>query len=273
MKKYFQNKIIIITGGGAGLGRALALELARAAAIIHILDIHGDRANETHDLIVKIGGMAISHQVDVTNYPHLSEVIEAIYHKEGKIDILINNAGMSMTGEVRDFELDHWRRTIELNLMGVIHGITIIYPMMVNQGFGQIVVISSMAGLAPVPLIAPYLSSKYALVGLSRVLRTEGESLGVKVNLVCPGRLDTTLLDNSEILNVDRDRFLLKVPFRAVSLSRAVQIIVKGMIKNRSMILFPAFVRWMWWADRYFPFILKPFFRYSLRQFRSLRRD
>jgi short-subunit dehydrogenase len=114
-------------------------------------------------------------------------------------------------------------------------------------------------------------TSKYALVGLSRSLRLEGKDLGVKVNLVCPGRLDTTLLDASEIVNVDREKFLSKVPFGAVSLTRAVQIILKGIVRNRPMIVFPAYVRWMWWADRYIPFVLKPFFRYSLRQFRSLR--
>jgi hypothetical protein len=85
--------------------------------------------------------------------------------------------------------------------------------------------------------------------------------------------LDTSLLDASEILNVDREKFLSKVPFSAVPLSKAVGIIVNGMINNRAMILFPAYVRWMWFADRYFPFLLKPFFRYSLRQFRSIRLD
>ena len=273
MKKYFQDKTIVITGGGSGLGRALAIEMARSHASIHILDIRGDHAGETMDLIIEMGVSAISHQVDVTDYSQLSATMEGIYRKEGKIDILINNAGMSMTGEIRDLALDHWQRTIELNLMGTVHGIHIVYPMMVRQGFGQIVVISSMAGLAPIPVIAPYVTSKYALVGLSRSLRLEGEDFGVKVNLICPGRLDTTLLDASEILNVDREKFLSKVPFSSFPLSKAVRIIVKGMIHNRAMILFPAYVRWMAWADRYFPFLLKPFFRYSLRQFRSLRRE
>jgi NAD(P)-dependent dehydrogenase (short-subunit alcohol dehydrogenase family) len=273
MKKYFQDKTIVITGGGSGMGRALAIEMACSHASIHILDIDGDRAGETVDLIVKKGGKAIFYPVDVTDYYQLSVMIESIYSMEGKIDILINNAGMSMTGEVRDLELGHWQRTIGLNLMGTVHGIHTVYPMMVRQGFGQIVVISSMAGLAPIPLIAPYATSKYALVGLSRSLRLEGKDLGVKVNLVCPGRLDTSLLDASEILNVDREKFLSKVPFSAVPLSKAVGIIVNGMINNRAMILFPAYVRWMWFADRYFPFLLKPFFRYSLRQFRSIRLD
>lgn len=273
MKKYFQDKVIIITGGGSGLGRALAIRMARFAARIHILDIHRNHAIETKDQIAKMDGMASYHQVDVTDYNQLSEIFDHILRKEGRIDILINNAGMSITGEVQDLKLDHWRKSVELNLMGSVHGITVVYPLMVKQGFGQIVIISSMAGLAPIPLIVPYVTSKYALVGLSRSLRLEGESLGIKVNTVCPGRLDTALLDSSEILGVNREQFLKKVPFRAVSLSKAVQIIMKGIISNRSMILFPAYVRWLWWAERYMPFILNPFYRYSLKQFRKFKRD
>lgn len=271
MNQYFQGKVVIITGGGSGLGRALAMRIGSLSARIHILDIQEERAQKTRDSIRGVGGMAFSQQVDVTDYEHYKSVLSEIYRTEGRIDILINNAGMSMTGEVRDLEIDHWQRTIRLNLMGTVHGIDVVYPGMVRQGSGQIVVISSMAGLAPIPLIGPYVTSKYALVGLSRSLRLEGKGLGVKVNLVCPGRLDTTLLDASEIVNADRQRFLSKVPFGSVSLPRAVQIILKGIILNRPMIVFPAYVRWMWWAERYSPFMLRPFFRYSLRQFRSLR--
>jgi NAD(P)-dependent dehydrogenase (short-subunit alcohol dehydrogenase family) len=271
MKNYFQDKIIIITGGGEGLGRALAIGMANLNAKIHILDIQRKYAEKTRDVILASGGRAKSHPVDVTDYEQLKAVMEDIIGEENKIDILVNNAGMSMTGEARDLKLVHWQRIITLNVMGTIHGITIVYPWMVRQGFGQIVVISSMTGLAPLPLITPYVTSKYALVGLSRSLRLEGKDLEVKVNLVCPGRLDTSLLDTSEILKVDREKFLSKIPFRAMPLSKAVNIILKGIVRNRSMILFPAYVRWMWWTDRFFPLLLKPFFRYSLRQFRSLR--
>ncbi len=272
MKNYFQDKVTVITGGGGGLGRALAVEMAHSFATIHLLDIDFNRGTETKDLILQLGGMVTYHQVDVTDYNQLHKVIDNIFRKEGRIDILVNNAGMSITGEVRDLLLDHWRKPVELNLMGVVHGISIVYPLMAEQGSGQIVIVSSMAGLAPLPLIAPYVASKYALVGLSGSLRMEGEALGVKVNLVCPGRLDTSLLDSQEILQVDRKQFLKKVPFKAVPLSKAVRIILKGIMANRSSIVFPAYVRWMWWVERYMPFLLKPFYRYSLRQFRRLRK-
>ncbi|MBS0000785.1 MAG: SDR family oxidoreductase, partial [Cyclobacteriaceae bacterium] len=231
------------------------------------------RGEMARDEIIKAGGKAFAYTVDITDPKEFSRVIDEIYSREGRIDVLINNAGMSITGEARDMSLDHWRKTIELNLMGSIHGIVLVYSMMAGQGSGQIVNVSSMAGLAPIPLIVPYVTSKYALVGLSRSLRMEGKLLGVKVNLVCPGRLDTTLMDSSEIIQANRESFLARVPFKAVTLDKAVSKILKGMVRNRGVLVFPGYVRWMWWMERYFPGLLKPFYRYSLRQFRKIRHE
>jgi len=271
MKKYFQDKVIVITGGGAGLGQALAIEMAHHNARIFVLDINKNWAKETSEMILQNGGKASYYQVDVTDFEQLSDIIEKIYKTEGKIDILINNAGISVTGEVRDMHLKHWSKAINLNLMGVIHGITIVYPKMVKQGFGQIVNIASMAGLAPVPFISPYVTSKYAVVGLSRSLRLEAQGLGVKVNLVCPGRLNTSILDHSMMVNVDKKKLQSNVPFNAMPLTKAVNKILKGIVINKSLIIFPPYVRWLWLADRYFPLILKPFYRYSIKQFRKMR--
>ncbi len=271
MRKYFWEKVIVITGSGAGLGRGLATKIAQYGARVIVLDIRMDWAKETAEMILQNGGKASHFQVDVTDYEQMTSIIGKIENREEKIDILINNAGISVTGEARDLHLTQWRKAIDINLMGVVHGIEIVYPKMVKQGFGQIVNISSMAGLAPIPLISPYVTSKYALVGLSRSLRMEAKDLGIKVNLVCPGRLDTSIFDHSEIVCADKKKLQQKVPINAMPLSKAVLKIMKGMVANRSIIIFPGYVRWLWIMDRYFPFILRPFYRYSLKQFRKLR--
>jgi NAD(P)-dependent dehydrogenase (short-subunit alcohol dehydrogenase family) len=271
MINYFQGKVIVITGGGSGLGLALAIEMAHLQAKVHVLDIK----DETFSVAGEWGppaGINISfHQTDVTNYDQFSQVIGNIYEMEERIDVLINNAGINITGEARDMSIEHWKKTLNVNLMGTVNGIAMVYSRMARQSSGQIVNISSMAGLAPIPLISPYVTSKYAIVGLSRSLRQEAKDLGIKINLVCPGRLNTNIMESSDILQVNRDKFMDQVPFDAISLPVAVKKIIRGMIANKPLIIFPAYVRWLWWADRYLPFILKPFYRYSINKFRKLR--
>jgi len=273
MKKYFQGKVILITGGGAGLGRALSLEMARCGARLHVLDLSTDKAIDTKEWIIREGGSVRFHKADVTDFAHFSQLIDAIYESDGRIDVLINNAGINITGEARDMQKEHWYNPLNINLMGTVNAISLVYPRMVGQGSGQIVNIASMAGLAPIPLISPYVASKFAVVGLTRSLRLEAEGLGIKINLVCPGRLNTSILESSDILKVNREEFMKQIPFAPMPLPAAVKKIIRGMIANKPMIIFPGYVRWLWWADRYLPFVLKPFYRYSLIKYRKLRTE
>lgn len=268
---YFKKKVVLITGGANGLGRALSIFLAKAGSELIILDIDTVKAAKTVTEIIESGGSCRFIKLDVTNYVQYEKIISGLYKSGREIDILINNAGMNLTGEVRDLKLDDWDKIIQLNLMGVVNGITLMYPLMVKQGRGQIVNIASMAGLAAIPLVAPYVATKFGVVGLSNVLRMEGKEFGIRVNTVCPGRLETDLLECSEIIGVDRKNFLDKVPMKAFPPERAVKKIVAGMMKNKPYIVFPSYVKWLWWTYRFFPWILQPFYRYSIRQFRKLR--
>jgi short-subunit dehydrogenase len=271
MINYFKGKVIVITGGGAGLGRALAIEMARLQGRVHILDIKDYDFSLVGEGILPAGLNISFHVTDVTKYDQFSRVIGNIYEMEERIDVLISNAGINITGEARDMKIEHWKKTLNVNLMGTVNGIAMVYSRMAQQGSGQIVNISSMAGLAPIPLISPYVASKYAIVGLSRSLRHEAKDLGIKINLVCPGRLNTGIMKSSDILQVNRQKFMDQIPFNAMPLPVAVKKIIHGMIANKPIIIFPAYVRWLWWADRYLPFMLIPFYRYSINKFRKLR--
>ena len=268
---YFTGKIVLITGGGGGLGRALALRISIRGARIYIMDINRDGGEETVRMIREAGGVARFMMGDACRIEDFKSVLDRLASLENRIDILINNAGMSITGEIRDLNIEHWKKVIDLNLMGAVNGISAVYPEMVRRGSGQVVNIGSMVGLAPIPLIAPYMTSKYALTGLTRSLRYEGKGLGIRVNLVCPGRLETALLDSSEVLGADRELFFKEIPFRAYPVIKAAERIIRGMIRNESMILFPAYVKWLWWAERFVPYLVVPFYRYSIKKFREIR--
>lgn len=122
---------------------------------------------------------------------------------------MFNNAGTAIQGETRDLAVHHWRNVIEVNLLGVIHGAISAYSVMEKQGHGQIVNISSLAGLIPVPKEIPYCTSKWAIVGFSNSLRVEGADLGFKVNLVCPGMMQTPIHESTAVVNVDKDKLTL----------------------------------------------------------------
>jgi NAD(P)-dependent dehydrogenase (short-subunit alcohol dehydrogenase family) len=119
-----------------------------------------------------------------------------VVQQSGAIDYLFNIAGITIAGEARDLSREIWRKVIDVNLNGVINTTVYAYQQMVRQGHGYIVNMASVQGLVPVPIEAPYVASKYAVVVLSQALRVEGCELGVKVSEVCPGMVETPIFDS-----------------------------------------------------------------------------
>ena len=129
-------------------------------------------------------------------------MVEETAAAHGRLDYLFNNAGMAIGGDARDLTLDHWRRVLDVDLYGVLHGTLAAYPIMASQGFGHIVNTSSAAAFFPDPGSAPYCTAKHAIVGLSLSLRLEGADLGVKVSCVCPGFVRTNVYQNAGVVNM-----------------------------------------------------------------------
>jgi NAD(P)-dependent dehydrogenase (short-subunit alcohol dehydrogenase family) len=182
----FVGAVAIVTGGGAGIGAALAAALTARGARVVVADIDPSRAQAP----VGRGEALEGHQVDVTDAAALTALIDDVAARFGRLDYVFNNAGVSVTGDARDLELAHWRKVIDVNLMGVVHGTHAAYRVMTRQGHGHIVNIASLAGLIPLPTNVPYATSKHAVVGLSLSLRAEGAALGVRVSAVCPGFIE-----------------------------------------------------------------------------------
>lgn len=191
----FAGASALVTGAGSGIGEALAKALAARGARVVVTDRRGEEAARVAAAIRAASGDAEHETLDVRDAVAFGSVVERVFSTHGRLDYLFNNAGIGVAGEVKDFSLQDWRDILDVNVLGVIHGVHAAYPRMVRQGFGHIVNTASMAGLMPAPLVAAYAMSKHAVVGLSRSLRAEAVHYGVRVSALCPGVVRTAIID------------------------------------------------------------------------------
>ena len=189
---YWQNKSAVITGGGSGIGKALGEGLARRGAQVWLSDVDGAAAEAAARAI---GANAHGLALDVTDAAAVAAHVQEVAHEHGRIDAVFNNAGIGVGGDLRELNLDHFDRSIDVNIRGVIHGVLAAFPLMKEQGGGSIVNTASAAGLLGLPLMAPYAMSKHAVVGLTNSLRLEAAEHGVRMNVLCPTAIETPLLE------------------------------------------------------------------------------
>lgn len=269
---YFKGKVAIVTGGASGLGLALCEELGRRGVKVVPVDINQEGAQQVAADITSAGGEAIYGYLDVTVYENAERIVRDIVRKYGRIDLMFSNAGLAIQGETRDLAVHHWRTVIDVNLFGVLYSAIAAYRVMAKQGSGQIVNISSLAGLIPLPKEIPYCTSKWAVAGFSNSLRVEGADLGVKVNLVCPGLMRTPIHQSTALVNVEKARLAEPMPQKYfVAPAEAAKIILRGVEQNRAIIIFPFYARFIWWMYRLNPAFFYFGFRKMIRDFRKVR--
>jgi NAD(P)-dependent dehydrogenase (short-subunit alcohol dehydrogenase family) len=231
-----RDRIAIVTGGASGIGRALCLELGRRGAQVTVTDIDAEAAKAVAGQIAANGGKAAGRRLDVTDAAEVKRLIDEVAAREGRIDLLFNNAGIGIGGEAQYLSLEDWRRLLEVNLFGVIHGVHAAYPLMVAQRSGHIVNTASIAGLFPFPIALPYTASKHAVLGFSLGLRAEAAALGVKVSVVCPGGIDTKIWQRSVLRGQDKERAMAHLR-PMMSADRCARAILRGVARNRGTIL------------------------------------
>ena len=274
--EYFKDKIAIVTGGASGMGRAVCEQMGRHGATVVVADINHDGAKEVAESIVAAGGKARAVHLDVTQREDVHDLVNETAREHGRLDLIFNNAGIGILGDERDKTQAHWDKIIDINLHGVLHGTTAAYPLMIEQGFGQIVNMASMAGYIPSPMDAAYGTTKHAVVGLSLSLRDEAASLGVKVSAVCPGFIKTPIIFNTPILNVSvtREEIEESLPdWLYMDQNKAGTAILKGIARNRAMIVFPFHARVAWWLMRLYPPLFDRIGRLQIKTFRKARKE
>jgi NAD(P)-dependent dehydrogenase (short-subunit alcohol dehydrogenase family) len=271
-KDVFSGKVAVVTGAASGIGRAVAARLGSLGATVYAADINEPGAKQTASAITGAGGNSYAAKLDVTKSAEIKKLIDNVAKKHGRLDYMFNNAGIAIVGETRDMTDEHWKKIIDINLMGVLAGTLAAYRVMVRQGFGHIVNTASLAGLLPVPLETSYSLTKYAVVGLSTSLRGEGADLGVKVSVVCPGFIRTPILDNYIPVGFNRADLTDK-PKKMTDVNDAAHIILKGVAKNKSIILVGSDAHIAWFLYKIWPGLVDFIGRKAMDNLRKIRKE
>ena len=187
------NALCVVTGAGSGIGRATAVALAQRGARLVLTDIDLHRL----DTVSRELGAAVvlAKVVDVGDRVQMAALAEECHQLQAGVDVLINNAGVGQASGILDTSLADWDQTLRVNLMGVVYGCHFFVPAMVARGRGHVVNLSSMLGFFPTPRVIAYQASKFAVLGLTLSMRTELAGTGVNATAICPGLINTSIID------------------------------------------------------------------------------
>jgi len=190
----FKDKITLVTGGACGLGRAIVRCFANEGALVIILDKAEEEAGNTARGIESQGGRAVALKVDATQGKEVTNVVDEIAEKWGRIDILINNIGWNECVPFLETDEELWRTSLDINLLVPMRFCHAVLPYMVKQQYGRVVNIASIAGRQPRPMAVTYSAAKAGVIAITRSLAVAMAPYNVRVNCIAPALIETELL-------------------------------------------------------------------------------
>ncbi len=200
-----ENKVVIVTGAGSGIGAATAKLFGTHKAIVVVSDINLEGAQKVVDEIAAEGGTASAIETDVTQFEQVEALIEQTVKKHGQLDVIVNNAGIGGKHQLKTADHTHedWHNVIAVNQTGVFYCMQVAIKQMLAQGHGSMVNVASLAGLKASGNNLSYSASKYAVVGMTKSAALEYGRKNIRINAVCPGFTHSALLD--QLLSISPD--------------------------------------------------------------------
>jgi NAD(P)-dependent dehydrogenase (short-subunit alcohol dehydrogenase family) len=250
----------LITGAASGIGRSTALAAAQRGGRVALTDIDGEGLERTAAAVRAAGGEVLhAGAADVTDHAAVTALADEIHGRHGSLDVVMNVAGTSIWGTVETLRREDWDRMIDIDLRGPIHVIeAFVPPMVAARRGGHLVNVASAAGLFGLPWHAAYSAAKFGLRGVSEVLRFDLRRYRIGVTLVCPGAVDTPLVETMQIAGVDRTnpgmrRMAEHFRRRAKTPDEVADQILRAVEKNRYLVLTSADIRLLYLVQRICP--------------------
>ena len=260
-----ERKRVLITGGGSGLGEAMARRFAAEGWRVIIADLDEGRAR---DVAQSLGEEHLALVMNITAEEDWQRVFAEVREQCGGLDVLINNAGVAVGGTLEETSVDDWRWVLDIDLMGVVLGCKTFAPMMREQGHGHIINVASFAGFAAAPGINAYGTAKAGVIALSELLRAELATAGVSVSVLCPAFVKTRL---TETMRAPDESYQARVErwmhASGVSAEDVAEVVFRAVGKPRFMLLTHSNTRWIWRLRRWFPEL---YFRMVMRGMRRI---
>lgn len=224
-----KDKVVFITGAASGIGYEIGLEFAKEGAKVAFSDVNEEKLNEVVTDLVAEGYDCFGVKCDVTNENEIKEAIDRTVERYGRLDVLVNNAGMQHVSLIEDFPTERFELMTKIMLIAPFMAIKHVMPMMKKQGFGRIINMASINGVIGFAGKSAYNSAKHGVIGLTKVASLEGAEYGVTVNAICPGYCDTPLVRNQLVdlatnRNVSLEKVLEEVIYPLVPQKRLLAV-------------------------------------------------
>ncbi|WP_435771632.1 SDR family NAD(P)-dependent oxidoreductase [Nocardioides sp. SYSU DS0651] len=241
--KNLNNKVVVITGAGSGIGRALAVNLAGKGSLLALSDVDEAGLAETVSLATQAGAPeVISDRLDVADRAAFAAYAAKVADHFGRVNVVVNNAGVALAGDVTDLTYEDMEWITGINFWGVVHGTKEFLPHLIASGDAHIVNLSSLFGLIAMPGQSAYNATKFAVRGFTEALREEMLIAGHKVGVSCvhPGGIKTAIARNARVAATEDKKAtadLFDKKLARMTPERAAEIIVKGIVKNQARVL------------------------------------
>jgi 2-hydroxycyclohexanecarboxyl-CoA dehydrogenase len=250
-----QGGLALVTGAGSGIGQAVALALADEGARVLAVDLDGDAAEKTAAACTERGPESHGLTCDVADAGAMTALAARVHDTWGPLDVLVNNAGVGLTGRWADTSIDDWSWIRGVNLDGVVHGCLAFGPAMVERGHGHIVNLSSMLGYTPHGVTGAYGATKAAVLLLSQSLRADWRRHGVGVSAMCPGMVNTAIVSRGRVVGAWAEKKDQAV--EAFRKGRSPEVVARAVLRairqDRPIVPVGVDAKVAWWMHRVLP--------------------